>query len=242
MHKREIQIGQQTLSIETGKLAKQADGSVIVRLGDTMVLVTACHAASAARGHRLPAAHRRLPRIHLRVGTHSRRLLQARRQGHREGSPDQPLHRSADSSALSRRLALRNADHRVRDLRRHRERRRRARHHRRVGGAGALRDAVREDHRRRARRPHRRAVRHQPDLRAAQAEPSRPGRRRQQGRHRDGRGRREGSLRRGGACRRSKPDTPRSASSATRSTRWRRTPAARSWRSPSSPSTPTSRA
>ena len=37
------------------------------------------------------------------------------------------------------------------------------------------------------------AVRHQPDLRAAQAEPPRPHRRRQHGRHRDGRGRREGS-------------------------------------------------
>src|SRR5687767_8916311 len=50
MHKREIQIGQRTLSIETGKLAKQADGSVIVRQGDTMVLVTACHAASPREG------------------------------------------------------------------------------------------------------------------------------------------------------------------------------------------------
>jgi polyribonucleotide nucleotidyltransferase len=50
MHKREIQIGQRTLSIETGKLAKQADGAVVVRLGDTMVLVTACHAASPREG------------------------------------------------------------------------------------------------------------------------------------------------------------------------------------------------
>src|SRR5262245_54232937 len=50
MHKREIQVGQQTLSIETGKLAKQADGSVIIRQGDTMVLVTACHAATAREG------------------------------------------------------------------------------------------------------------------------------------------------------------------------------------------------
>ncbi|MCI0430325.1 MAG: polyribonucleotide nucleotidyltransferase, partial [Rhodospirillales bacterium] len=50
MHKREIQIGQQTLSMETGKLAKQADGSVIVRMGDTMVLVTACHAATPREG------------------------------------------------------------------------------------------------------------------------------------------------------------------------------------------------
>ena len=50
LQKREIQIGSRTISIETGKLAKQADGSVIVRSGDTMVLVTACHAASPREG------------------------------------------------------------------------------------------------------------------------------------------------------------------------------------------------
>ena len=37
----EIQIGGKTLSIETGKLAKQASGSVVVTCGETMVLVTA---------------------------------------------------------------------------------------------------------------------------------------------------------------------------------------------------------
>ena len=46
LQKREIQIGSRKISIETGKLAKQADGSVIVSYGDTRVLVTACHAAS----------------------------------------------------------------------------------------------------------------------------------------------------------------------------------------------------
>jgi polyribonucleotide nucleotidyltransferase len=50
MHTRELSIGTQTLSFETGKLAKQADGSVIVRLGDTMVLVTACYAANPREG------------------------------------------------------------------------------------------------------------------------------------------------------------------------------------------------
>jgi polyribonucleotide nucleotidyltransferase len=50
MHRRELNLGRQTLSIETGKLAKQADGSVIVRLGDTMVLVTACRAQSSREG------------------------------------------------------------------------------------------------------------------------------------------------------------------------------------------------
>src|SRR5688572_4419164 len=44
--KREIRIGSRTLSIETGKLAKQAHGSVIVRMGDTMVLVAASRAAN----------------------------------------------------------------------------------------------------------------------------------------------------------------------------------------------------
>jgi polyribonucleotide nucleotidyltransferase len=50
MQKRDVKIGQATLSIETGKLAKQADGSVIVRHGDTVVLVTACSAPSARVG------------------------------------------------------------------------------------------------------------------------------------------------------------------------------------------------
>ena len=50
LQKREIQIGSRVISIETGKLAKQADGAVVVRSGDTMVLVTACHAANPREG------------------------------------------------------------------------------------------------------------------------------------------------------------------------------------------------
>jgi polyribonucleotide nucleotidyltransferase len=50
LQKREIRIGSRTISLETGKLAKQADGAVVVRMGDTMVLVTACHAASPREG------------------------------------------------------------------------------------------------------------------------------------------------------------------------------------------------
>ena len=44
LQRREIRIGSRTLSIETGKLAKQADGAVVVRSSDTVVLVTACRA------------------------------------------------------------------------------------------------------------------------------------------------------------------------------------------------------
>jgi len=44
----ERQIGGRTLSIETGKVAKQADGAVIVQYGDTVVLVAAVTAALRA--------------------------------------------------------------------------------------------------------------------------------------------------------------------------------------------------
>jgi polyribonucleotide nucleotidyltransferase len=50
MHTREVTIGDKTLSFETGKLAKQAGGAVMVRFGDSVVLVTACRAASPREG------------------------------------------------------------------------------------------------------------------------------------------------------------------------------------------------
>ncbi|HEX3702825.1 MAG TPA: polyribonucleotide nucleotidyltransferase [Vicinamibacterales bacterium] len=50
MHTREIAVGQNTLRLETGKLAKQAGGSVMVRFGDSVVLVTACRSASPREG------------------------------------------------------------------------------------------------------------------------------------------------------------------------------------------------
>lgn len=43
-------VGNQTVNIETGKLAKQADGSVTVQLGETIVLVAAVAAAKAKPG------------------------------------------------------------------------------------------------------------------------------------------------------------------------------------------------
>ena len=50
VHKVSTQIGDRELTIETGKLAKQADGSVIVRYGETVVLVTACAAKQPREG------------------------------------------------------------------------------------------------------------------------------------------------------------------------------------------------
>ncbi|HUM11304.1 MAG TPA: polyribonucleotide nucleotidyltransferase [Myxococcaceae bacterium] len=45
MHlKKSVRVGEQELVLETGKLAKQADGSVTVRYGDTIILITAVSA------------------------------------------------------------------------------------------------------------------------------------------------------------------------------------------------------
>lgn len=44
VHKVERKIGDKVLSVETGKMAKQADGAVTVQCGDTIVLVTAVEA------------------------------------------------------------------------------------------------------------------------------------------------------------------------------------------------------
>ena len=50
MHTRELHVGQNTLRLETGKLAKQAHGAVVVRFGDSVVIVTACRAANPREG------------------------------------------------------------------------------------------------------------------------------------------------------------------------------------------------
>src|SRR5436309_8472025 len=47
---RELTIGNKTLRFETGKLAKQAHGSVVAHYGDSVVRVTACRAANAREG------------------------------------------------------------------------------------------------------------------------------------------------------------------------------------------------
>ncbi|PYQ28570.1 MAG: polyribonucleotide nucleotidyltransferase [Acidobacteria bacterium] len=53
-HKREMQIGGKTLSLETGAIAKQAHGAVVVRYGDTVVLATACYKEGTVIGDFMP--------------------------------------------------------------------------------------------------------------------------------------------------------------------------------------------
>ena len=45
-----FEVDGKTITIETGKLAKQADGSVVVRMGDTMLLATVVSSQQAKEG------------------------------------------------------------------------------------------------------------------------------------------------------------------------------------------------
>ena len=90
MFRRELKIGSATLSLETGKLAKQSDGAVIIRQGDTMVWSPrAVPRARAKASTSCPS--RGLPRIRLRLGTHPGGFFK------REGKP-------ADKETLTCRL------------------------------------------------------------------------------------------------------------------------------------------
>ena len=48
--KESIKLGEKELTVESGRVAKQADGSVVIRYGDTMLLVAAVSAPSAREG------------------------------------------------------------------------------------------------------------------------------------------------------------------------------------------------
>jgi polyribonucleotide nucleotidyltransferase len=52
--KREMQIGGKTLSIETGAVARQANGACVVRYGDTVVIATACYKDGNVLGDFMP--------------------------------------------------------------------------------------------------------------------------------------------------------------------------------------------
>src|SRR5215471_4525246 len=50
LHTVEVDLGGRKITIETGKMAKQANGAVVVRSGDSVVLVTACMAEQPKPG------------------------------------------------------------------------------------------------------------------------------------------------------------------------------------------------
>ena len=191
-----VNFGGKELSIETGRMAKQADGAVVVRYGDTMVLVTAVASSSMRPGRGLHAAHRRLPREDVGRRAHPGRLFQARGADDRGRGADLAAHRSSVAPSVSQGLAVRHAGDRDGRLDRPRERVGRAGDDRRLDGAAPVGHPVGGPVRGRPRRPHRRQAGREPDVRRARHVRSRPARRLQPRRDRDGRGRR-GRARRG---------------------------------------------
>src|SRR6266705_1949994 len=53
-HRVTVEVGGRTLTLETGKVAKQANGAIYARYGDTVVLVTACMASTLNERDFLP--------------------------------------------------------------------------------------------------------------------------------------------------------------------------------------------
>ena len=78
-------IGGNEISIETGKIAKLADGAVIVTCGDTIVLVSAVSAIKVKEGQdyfplRLITARKRLPSENSRAAISNVKAVLARRK------------------------------------------------------------------------------------------------------------------------------------------------------------------
>ena len=82
--KTSVQVEAQRIHIETGKLAKQADGAVTVQLGETIVIVAAVAATSAKPGQDF------FPLTVDYRGPVPRRLLQARRPPDGKGNTHLP--------------------------------------------------------------------------------------------------------------------------------------------------------
>ncbi len=95
-----IPVGSQELIIETGKLAKQADGAVTVQMGETIVFVAAVGAAKAKPGQEffpLTVDYREKAAA---AGKFPRRLFQTGRPSHGKGNSHLPPHRPPHSPAL----------------------------------------------------------------------------------------------------------------------------------------------
>ena len=50
IHKEELEVNGKNLTLETGKIARQADGAIIATLGETVVIATAVGAKKVAEG------------------------------------------------------------------------------------------------------------------------------------------------------------------------------------------------
>jgi len=74
--KKSFKYGDHTVTLETGELARQADGAVLVSMNETVVLVTAVGLKKATPGRDFFPLTVNYIEKNLRSGTHSRRFLQ----------------------------------------------------------------------------------------------------------------------------------------------------------------------
>ena len=131
-----VDVGDSQISFETGKLAKQAGGAVVVQAGDTMVLCTAT-IGSLRDVDFLPLTVD-VEERDVRRGQNPRLVLPSRGQIRREGDADRAHDRPADPPALPQGLALRDPAGRDPDVGRPGPPLRHPRHERRLRGAGDL--------------------------------------------------------------------------------------------------------
>ena len=102
-----VEVGGTEISFETGKLARQASGSVVVRAGDTMVLSTAT-AGNERDVDFLPLTVD-VEERHYAVGKIPGIVLPPRGQGRRKGHPHRAHDRPAAAAAVPEGLAPRDA-------------------------------------------------------------------------------------------------------------------------------------
>ena len=185
-----VNVGDQEIVFETGKLAKQADGAVVVRSGETMVLATAQGRPEAREGadffpltvdveERMYAAGKIPGGFFKREGRPTERAILTARMTDR---PIRPLWPKGFKNEVQVICTILSADLvTAHDI---------LCHQRRLGGADDLAAALHGPGWRRTHRPGGRRVRRQPDAARRAGVDPRPRRRRHEGRSDDDRGRR----------------------------------------------------
>jgi polyribonucleotide nucleotidyltransferase len=74
-----FEVGGQTITVETGKLAKQSDGAVVVKVGNTMLLATVVSSIGAREGVDFLPLSVDYQEKYFAVGKYPRWFLQARK-------------------------------------------------------------------------------------------------------------------------------------------------------------------
>jgi polyribonucleotide nucleotidyltransferase len=96
-----FQWGDKTVVMETGEVARQANGAVLVDIDGTVILATVVASKSAKPGQDFFPLTVDYIREDLRRGQDPRQLLQARSQAQRTRNADQPPDRPSDPPRCS---------------------------------------------------------------------------------------------------------------------------------------------